>query len=247
MSRSTFPQSIDQFSDKFDLPADKVKAAQELQSLKAKATLTADDQNRIQSLTAQLQDYMITPETMNRLQDAITELETFFDNNVRKYILQKQGEWDKYVDDFTFKGYWDANAQKYNRQNLVVYPGDGNLYIVLKNVTTDNNHRPNNTPDTYRQVAFKGDKGDVGLNANFRGEWNGSTAYKSGDAVCVRHGAPWEPTEMVFICHADNTGQKPNLDASDKYWFPYTLTMYGSNDPSSFNPHPDIAYIQHVD
>ena len=94
MSRSTFPQKIDSFTELFDLPADKVAAALELQKLKQKTTLNNDEQNKISALSAQLQDYMITPETMNKLQDAIVEIETFFDGNVRQYIPSKQKEWD---------------------------------------------------------------------------------------------------------------------------------------------------------
>ena len=90
MSRSTFPQKIDVFRELFDLPANQVANALELQRLKQKTTLTNDEQNQISALSAQLQDYMITPETMNKLQDAIVEIETFFDGNVRKYILEKQ-------------------------------------------------------------------------------------------------------------------------------------------------------------
>ena len=131
MSRSTFPEKIDVFVELFDLPADKVSAALELQQLKQKTTLNNDEQNRISALSAQLQDYMITPETMNKLQDAIVEIEKFFDGNVRQYILEKQKEWDTYVNDFTDVGEWSANG-KYKRQNIIHY--NGNLWFFIKYV-----------------------------------------------------------------------------------------------------------------
>ena len=42
MSRSTFPKKIDVFVELFDLPADKVASALELQQLKQKTTLNND-------------------------------------------------------------------------------------------------------------------------------------------------------------------------------------------------------------
>lgn len=243
MSRSTFPQKVDSFSEKFDLPADRVADALELQQLKQKTTLNNDEQNRISALSAKLQDYMITPETMNKLQDAIVELETFFDGNVRQYILEKQKEWDEYVDDFNLKGKWDP-TKKYHRQNMVIY--QGNLYIVTQNVTADKDHTPDIDGDHYQLIAFKGDKGDIGLNAIYKGDWNGKTAYKAGDAVTVRAGEKWKPVDMVFIAKKDNTGQKPTIDKNDDYWFPYHNLMVGTYDfEAEGTPiHPDIHYIQ---
>lgn len=243
MSRSQFPQRIDSFTELFDLPADKVNAAIQLQTLKQKTILNNDEQNRITALTAQLQDYMITPETMNKLQDCIVALETFFDSNVRQYILSKQQEWDQYVNDFTYKGAW-SNQAKYKRQNIIIY--QGNLYIVVKDVVADNAHTPNRDTDHYRQASEKGDKGDIGLNATFRGEWNGSTAYHAGDAVSVRVDVPWKPVDMVFIAKRDNQGQKPTVGAASDYWFPYHNVMVGTFDFVKTNTpiHPDIHYIQ---
>lgn len=244
MSRSTFPQKIDSFIELFDLPADKVEAAIELQKLKAKSILNNDEQNRISALTAQLQDYMITPETMNKLQDCIVEIETFFDGNVRQYILEKQKEWQQYVDDFTWVGNWDQK-HKYHRQNILTY--QGNLWLCIKDVVPTTT--PDKDKDHFRQVAYKGDKGDIGLNAFFKGEWDGKTAYKMGDAVSVRLGDSWAPDEMIFIANKDNTGQQPSMDKPSEYWFPYRYLLIGKRDfEKDGTPiHPDIHYIQVVD
>lgn len=246
MSRSTFPDKIDSFRELFDLPADKIKDALELQQLKQKTILTNDEQNRILALASQLQDYMITPESMNKLQDAITELETFFDKNVRQYVNEKQKEWDTYVNDFNFVGTWSPTA-KYAKQNLLYY--QGNLWLVIKDVVADSQHTPDKDDTHYRQIAWKGDKGDIGLNAQYKGEWNGTTAYKAGDAVSVRLGEPWKPIEMVFIATKDNTGQKPTISASSDNWFPYSNTMVGTYDFIGTNTpiHPSIHYVHVLD
>lgn len=245
MSRSSFPNKIDQFSEKFDLPANKVADALEMQQLKSKTILDNNEQNRLSALQAELQDYTITPETMNKLQDAIVEIETFFDGNVRQYILSKQKEWDTYVDDFSFIGNWDS-SKKYKRQNIVSY--DGNLWLCIKDVVSSAGDTPYKLPDNWRQVAFKGDKGDVGLNTIFKGEWNGSTNYKAGDAASVRVGAPWKPVDMVFIAKKDNQGRKPTVGVTSDYWFPYHNLMYGTYDFIGTNTpiHPDITYIREL-
>ena len=242
MSRSTFPKKIDAFTELFDLPADKFADALELQKLKQKTTLDNNEQNQIAALSAQLQDYMITPETMNKLQDAIVEIETFFDGNVRQYILEKQKEWDTYVNDFNWVGEWSSTS-KYHKQNIITY--DGNLYLVIKDVVADSKNTPNKDTDHYRQVAYKGDKGNIGLNATYKGEWNGTTAYKAGDSVTVRVDVPWEPVDMVFIAKVDNQGQKPTVDRTSDYWFPYHNVMMGTFDFIGTNTpiHPDIHYI----
>ena len=244
MSRSTFPQKIDVFRELFDLPANQIANALELQRLKQKTTLTNDEQNQISALSAQLQDYMITPETMNKLQDAIVEIEIFFDGNVRKYILEKQKEWDTYVNDFDYVGEWDA-TKKFKKHNLITYQGA--LYIVTKDVVADRQHTPDNDSDHYRRASSKGDKGDIGLNAIFKGEWNGATSYKAGDAVSVREGQSWRPLDLVFIAKKDNQGQKPTIGAASDYWFPYHNLIVVPKEYANYKFHPDIHRIQIVD
>lgn len=230
VSRSVFPNGIDTFPELFDLPSDKVNDANRLTVLKGKASLDTNEQNEIKALTAKLQDYMITPEQWNRITDCMTALETFFDRNVRGYILQKQEEWRHYVDSFRFVGNW-TNQTKYSFQNLVNYRG--HLFLVLKDVVADNNHTPDLTPDTYRQVAFKGDKGDVGLNATFKGDWNGSTTYHLGDAV-FKDG-------IVFVAKNDSTGKEPNINSAN--WFPYPQSIIVGNSKPQ-NLHPAISYLE---
>ncbi|PWT34585.1 hypothetical protein DKZ29_07920 [Limosilactobacillus reuteri] len=245
MSRSSFPNKIDQFIELFDLPANKVADALEMQKLKAKSTLDNNEQNRLSALQAELQDYTITPETMNKLQDAIVEIEKFFDGNVRQYILSKQKEWDTYVNDFTCVGNWDS-TKKYQKQNLVSY--NGNLWLCIKDIVSSAGKTPDKLPDNWRQVSYKGDKGDIGLNATYKGEWSGSIQYKAGDAVSVRSDLPWKPVDMVFIAKKDNEGQKPTVGAASDYWFPYHNLVYGTYDFIDTNTpmHPDVTYIKEL-
>ncbi len=242
MSRSEFPEKVDSFQELFDLPADKVNAANELTTLKMKSVLDNNEQNRVKALTAELQDYIISPEVWNKLTDCMVALETFFDENIRGYILDKQKEWDTYVNDFSYVGVWSSTG-KYKRQNLIGY--QGNLWLVIKDVTADTAHTPDKDLDHYRQCAWKGEKGDIGLNAIFKGYWDGSTAYKIGDAVTIRLGDDWQPTDMVFICQKDNTGQKPDLATTSDYWFPYNPLMVGTTMPTTL--HSSTHFLQLLD
>lgn len=242
MSRSEFPTKVDSFPELFDLPADKVNAANELTVLKMKSVLDNNEQNRIKALTAELQDYTITPEVWNKLADCMVALETFFNKNVDGYIIKKQKEWDTYVNAFNFVGQWSATG-KYLKQNLISYLG--NLWLVVANVTADSTHTPNKDATHYRQVAWKGDKGDIGLNAILKGIWDGSVDYKVGDAVTIRLGDAWQPTDMVFICQKNNKGQKPDLATTSDYWFPYNPLMVGTEMPKTL--HTSTHFLQLLD
>lgn len=229
MSRSDFPKKVDTFPELFDLPHDKVKEALELTQLKQKPTLDNNEQNRIKALTVGLKDYLITPEFMNKLADCIVELETFFDQNVRGYIQKKQVEWDTYVNDFRFVGVWDAK-KKYKRQNMITFKGD--LYLVLKDVVADVKNTPDKT-DSYWKCSFKGDKGDIGLNAFYKGVWSGSVDYKIGDAVSLEG--------IVYIANTANKGKNPSVAEDD--WFPYQQTLIGKAKPKNL---PKSIHFIHV-
>lgn len=240
MSRSEFPDKVDNFVELFDLPANLYADANEYTKLKAMPVLDNNQQNRVKALAAELHDYIITPETMNKVTDCMVALETFFNNNVRGYIANKQKEWDTYINNFNHQGIWDS-TKKYGKQNLVSYNGD--LYLVIKNVVADKNHVPSNTPDCYRKIAYKGDKGDIGLNAYYKGVWNGSIQYGIGDAVSIKLGDSWNPVDMVFISKTVNTGKKPDVSTDD--WFPYNPLMVGVTKPA--NLHPSTHFIQVLD
>jgi hypothetical protein len=207
MSRSTFPDKVDTFTDLFDLPADLYTDATRFAELKSKANPSTVEQNEIKSLTDKLKDYMVTPESFNRLQDCINSLETFFQTNVRGYIADQQKIWAGYVTNFKYVGVW-ASSARYVFQNQVKYNGD--LYLCLKDHAASTNNPPNKDTTDWVQISTKGDKGDIGLNAFYKGDWVNSTAYAIGDAVSFNN--------VVYIAKVASTGKTPTDTAS---WFPY--------------------------
>lgn len=231
MSRSKFPKEVDSFPELFDLPHDKVQQAMELTELKSKPVLDNNEQNKLKALTVGLKDYLITPEFMNTLADCIVELEVFFDKNVRGYITDKQKEWDTYVKDFSFIGAWDK-TKKYKRQNMITYQGD--LYLVLKDHVATANVTPDKSEDFWK-CSFKGDKGDIGLNTFYKGEWVGTKQYAQADAVLL--------DGVVYIANVDNKGKAPNV--SEAEWFPYQPLMVGKVKPARL--HKAVHFIRVLD
>ena len=176
MSRSDFPLGIDRFKELYDLPPQLVVKATRYQELKRKPSLSSQEQTEVNQITTELDGYIISPEVWNKMGDSITSVETFFKDNVDGYIIQKQKEWATYVQDFTHKGVY-SNATQYKFQNTVTYNGD--IYLCTKDakgiLPTVNTH--------WQKASSKGDKGDVGLNTNFRGDHDKTKTYVLGDAV----------------------------------------------------------------
>lgn len=230
-NRSVFPDKLDKFVELSDLPADKVTDAQRYTTLKSKSTLSSAEQTELANLVNSLRNYIITPETMNKFSDIMLNLEKFFRDNVQGYISSKQSTWDSYIKNFHYVGKW-VSSTAYKFQNLVTYNGD--LYLCLKDHQAATTVTPTNT--TYWiKTSSKGEKGDVGLNATFKGNWNSKTAYAIGDAISV--------AGMVYICAVANTGKNPASDGTS--WIPYQQIVTGTAvRPSALSP--ATHYIQYL-
>ena len=215
MSRSSFPDGIDTFTELFDLPFDKVMSAQRLTELKMKASLTNDEQNELLDLTSSLQEYMITPETMNKFTDALSAVETFFVNNVQGFIENKQVIWDSYIKQFKFVGKW-TTGKAYKFQNMVT-DNNGDLQICQKDHTSTSANDPIKNQTLWIKSSSKGDTGDTGLNATFKGDWVSTASYVLGDAVFFGREGSNHP--LTFIAMKSNSNKSPasNPDTWELY------------------------------
>lgn len=224
-SRSNFPNSVDRnFTELFDLPFNKINEAHRLTELKGKSVLTNDEQNEVINLTNSLKEYMITPETFNYFQDALVAIQEFFYSNVQGFIEGKQVIWDSYIKSFKFVGKWQT-AKKYGFQNMVTND-KGDLFICLKEHTASTSITTANT--TYwQQASAKGDKGDTGLSAIYRGEWKNTTAYVVGDVV--RFGRTSTTDGVDYICINLNTGKSPATEPT--FWGIHSKLFVGSSRP----------------
>lgn len=224
-SRSVFPEGVDVFTELYDLPFDKINQATRLTELKGKATLTNDEQNEILSLTNSLKEYMITPETFNKFQDALVAVQIFFNDNVQGYIENKQAIWDSYINDFKAVGAWKTGTA-YRFQNMVT-DAQGNLFICKKSHTASSTITTVNT--TYwQQASARGEKGDTGLNALYKGAWSSATAYTIGDVV--RYGRTTTSDGLDYIALQAGTNQNPSTESA--YWGIYSKLFVGTERPN---------------
>lgn len=225
MSRSNFPNEVDQFTELWDLPNEKYAEARRLTELKGKAVLSNDEQNEIKSLTSSLREYMITPETWNKFQDALQAVQQFFYDNVQGFLEDKQEIWDSYIREFKYVGKWKTGV-KYNFQNMVTND-KGDLFISKEEHTSSASNNPNTSDRYWQRASSKGDKGDIGLNAIYKGDWDNGTSYKMGDAVCFGR-VDWHGG-VTYIAKRDNTGKSPDKSPDD--WFLYQQLYVGQERP----------------
>lgn len=224
MSRSSFPESIDTFIELFDLPFDKVSQAERLTELKMKASLTNDEQNELLNLTSVLQEYMITPETMNKFTDAVTAVETFFVNNVQGFIENKQTIWNAYIKQFKYVGKW-VTGKAYKFQNMVT-DSNGDLHICQQDHTSSSGNDPLKNQTIWAKASSKGDTGDIGLNATFKGDWKTDTSYVLGDAVFFGREGSNHP--LTFVAMKANTGKSPATNSDT--WQLYNQLYVGTSE-----------------
>lgn len=225
-SRSSFPDSVDDFLEIWDLPQNKFSEANRLTELKGKAVLTNDEQNEIKTLTASLREYMITPETWNKFQDALFAVQEFFYENVQGFLDDKQAIWDSYIKQFKYVGKWKVNTD-YKFQNMVTDEA-GDLFICKQQHRSSSSTNPTTNGTIWQRASAKGDKGDIGLNAFYKGDWNKTTQYKTGDAVCLGR-VDWHGG-LTYIALRDNVGKSP--DASPDDWFLYQQLYVGQSRPT---------------
>lgn len=227
-SRSSFPTQPDSFLELWDLPYNRVQSAERLTELKMKAdiNLTHEEEQEIKQLTNELKEFMITPETWNKFQDALYNVQRFFHEEVNEYIEDKQEEWDTYVKNFQYVGHWES-GREYEFQNMVTDPDTGDLYLCRENHNSNANNRPTGRGNhVWQRASSKGDKGDIGLNAIYRGDWNSSTQYEVGDAV--NHGRVDHYAGLTFIALRDNQGQNPSQNPDD--WQLYQQLFVGEEN-----------------
>ena len=225
---SKFPGGIDNFHEVFDLSHNQLQRARKLNELRTQISpLTPSQEQEILSITAELKDNMITSNDWNIMGSAITNLQRFFNEEVYDYIQEQKADWDNHVKQFNHKGVW-ASGKQYVAQNLVSLP-NGSLYMARKDHTSSTNNQPSQLGHTefWALIGSKGDKGNPGLSANYKGNWVSNTAYKLGDAVT--HVNSGINGGIIYIARRDNTGKSPQSSPDD--WQLYTQIWTHRNAP----------------
>ena len=237
--RSSFPGKEDKFRISFDLSHNQLQNARKLNELRTqKEPLTPSQEQEILSLTSELRDNIISSEDINLLYDGVYRLQRFFNHEVHGYILERQAEWDTYVDDFNYQGRWEPNKE-YLPQNMVTLPS-GSLYISRVKHTSSQANQPSQwgSTDIWGLIGTKGDKGDPGLNLAYKGTWASNINYKTGDAVT--HINMGVEGGLIYYAKRDNVGKAPHESAED--WALYTQIWTHRDEPVS--PQEGTHFIQ---
>ena len=236
--RSVFPGKVDSFEEKFDLKPSQVAQAKRLQQLRSKEVLTNVEQEEINSINASLKSATLTPNDMNTFGDAIVNLEQFFNDEVTGYIEGKQEEWRGYVNEFKYVGKW-VSGKQYKYQNMVT-DAYGDLYLARKTHTSTASATTNNT-EFWVQISSKGDKGDAGIAANFRGNWASATSYAINDAVYYRTNNAYGG--LLYIAVRANAGKTPSSSPDD---WALLNNLFVSEKPVT-NAIPGTNFIELID
>jgi hypothetical protein len=182
-----------------------------------KPTLTSTEQTELNGLVNQLSNYIISPETFNKFADALVNVETFFTQEVMDFIEAKQLLWDDYVKAFKYIGVHNSTIT-YKFQNMVK-SSTGDLYLSLKDVPTG--IAITNT-SYWQKISTKGDKGDVGLNAYYKGNYSATATYAVGDAVTYNG--------FIYYCKVDTTAGIAPTNANN--WFLWDRTIVSETAPA---------------
>lgn len=97
---SVFPNGgIDQFLKHYDALASDIPFLKRIRELQYKENKTPSENNELTNLISQYRDKLFLANDLNHLQDAIMNLQSFFLSSVDGYILNKQSEFNAYVND----------------------------------------------------------------------------------------------------------------------------------------------------
>lgn len=237
---SVFPGKQDDFVEAFDLSLQDQARADRLHELKTKTTpLSNAEQQEMLDIQAQLRENIITASDWNRFGDAVYNLQEFFNDNVRGYIEEKQAEWDTYVNDFAYRGRWEEGTE-YKFQNMVTLP-NGDLFISQSDHTATIANQPLEHRSTaiWGLVGAKGDKGDPGINGNYRGGWSSAATYNLGDVVTYVHLG--QEGGLLYISNTTNTNSAPSENATD--WTLMTQLWSSHNEPIGAQPGAHFIHI----
>jgi len=214
-NRSTFPNEIDVFKQKFDIPNSMMPSVVRFKQLKEKSSLTSAEQTELNNLIQELDNYLFTPEDWNKFTDALVNMEIFIKDNVEGYVTQKQNEIQTYIDTkqqefnaeiqkFSYKGQYNSTTT-YQMWNAVTY----NHETFISKQNNNLNHIPAGGDGDlwWYKAAARGSQGAPGVGLNFAGEYNNAISYTPGNAVNYQG--------SIYYCILNSTG---NLPTNTTYW-----------------------------
>ena len=189
---SSFPDSIDQFDRFTDLTLDTIEYARQYNTYMTKGDLS--NAAKILSDHPELKPSLINAANLNRIIDAIKCIETFYAEDVQKYLINII----KYRNTF-------STSTKYSKYDLVIYNDLGYLCISSD---TPIGTIPTNT-SYFTPLTLRGKTGESGLGLSFIGNWTSGVSYSKDDAVSYG---------TCLYASIDNNNLNHTPSKSSSYW-----------------------------
>ena len=190
--QSLFPDEIDQFDRFTDLTLDTITYANQYNTYMLKGDFTNAAKVLIEH--PELKPSLINAENLNRIIDAIKCIETFYVEDVQKYLIEI----------IKFRSEYNANT-KYSKYDLITYNNIG--YLCISSTT------PLGTPPTdknyFTALTLQGERGESGWGLAFCGQWIPTKAYNIYDCIAYNN------CLYASTCD-DNVGHTPSQTSS--YW-----------------------------
>ena len=187
---TNFPSSLDTFTTWLNVTAtDGPLIQQYITAMNAGNQTLA---NQILTQISSASQKIITATDLNTMTQAIQAVERFYLTDIQPYIQNQQESWLNTINQFSYKGTWQAGTN-YATNNIVSYTVSGVnlLFIATSNPPTGT--VPTNT--TYwRVLTIQGQQGTSGVGLSYRQEWNASQSYQTNDAVTY-NAAIWMATQ----------------------------------------------------
>jgi len=189
---SSFPDSIDQFDRFTDLTLHTIEYAKQYNTYMTQGDISSAAKLLVDH--PELRTSLINAANLNRIIDAIKCIETFYAEDVQKYLINII----KYRSEF-------SSSTKYSKYDVVMYNKLGYLCISSE---TPIGTIPTNK-DFFVPLTLQGEQGIAGLNLTFEGTWDSTITYSSDS--CVTHN-----NVLYASLVDDNLAKTPSKSSS--YW-----------------------------
>lgn len=189
---SSFPDSIDQFDRFTDLTLDTIEYAKQYNAYMNKGDLS--NAAKILIDHPELKTSLINAANLNRIIDAIKCIETFYAEDIQRYLINI----------IKFRGEYSSST-KYLKYDVVMYNNLG--YLCISSDTPIGTVATNTA--YFVPLTLQGEQGIAGVNLTFEGTWDSKVTYSSDSCVTYNN--------ILYASLTDNNLAKTPSKTSS-YW-----------------------------
>lgn len=189
---SAYPDEIDKFNRFTDLTLDTIEYANQYNTYMTRGDISGAAKILLEH--PELETSLINAANLNKIIDAIKCIETFYAEDIQKYLINI----------IKYRSEYSSNT-KYSKYDLIIYNDLGYLCISSD---CPIGASPKNI-DYFIPLTLRGEKGTSGLNLSFEGSWNSKITYNKDS--CVVHN-----NSLYASITDDNLAHTPSVNS--EYW-----------------------------